>query len=970
MKTKIPVLFAAAALFFTVGGAAAAPPPEQSWLWNLADDHWNTSSPNWDAGVPWSQGNSAFFGGTGEAVTLTEPIQAHDLTFDPASWFYTLDGSPLSVSGAIRVQDSSAVIRSNLSGPGLTKEGPGLLQLSGVSSFSGPTRIIQGTLRIAGATDSGGGDVPISAAKLEIISGGSFTTTGSVGATSALSALKVDDGGALTTQNLLLGAKPVLFTVDGTIHVTENMIVAWPPDGIGMIPGASLDGTGTIRTASFHCRKFSHFRLGTELTLTDTGLFCLGDMENSGGGVEQGAGTVNLTTDTPDAIRIGFSPGANSSYVLKGGVLNARNVDTVIGWDADGRLDIIGGTANLKGVRMGNTAAHGDRDGDALLIVQGGRLNLGSGGIPGGGNGSKIIYLGQAVIGAWGGNWTCGRQILLIDSPGGTTFHTADSDDGVTPRVITLSNNLGGMGGIRKEGAGVLELTAENVFGGDTVLTEGVLFLGHARALQYSALLTGDSGERAVLFAAPGVNTYPIRGLAGNLDLDIGENSLSIGPAPSGPYTGVIRGAGGVRLSAGTFKMSGVQAYSGQTLISGGCLEVSGGPLSLADSVLHLDPSQDPSPAVDIRSGNLTVRGLSGSSSPTREIVANGPHSLVISTPEDECYEYGGAFADGTSEPDAVLSLVKTGPGAQVLSGASSHSGGTRVHQGILLLANTSGSATGSGPLIVEENGVLAGYGHTASHVTVFGAVEPGVEGLPGGESPAIGSLNLTGGVTLHGTAHMDIGKSGTVLSSDKILSLFGTIQLGGVLEVRATGDPPAAGDSFLLFRGVGLSGSFQNLLLPPLPLGLAWKTEDLPTTGFISVVQAPAMDIEEWRQLHFGTTENSGAAANDADPDADAVPNLLEYALGLDPNSPTPLSLRVVVDTETGYLRLSARFNPQAVSAALRVEVSSDLLLWDSTEGAAVHTEPSPADELVVRDLTLVSSGGRRFIRLLAEQQ
>lgn len=44
------------------------------------------------------------------------------------------------------------------------------------------------------------------------------------------------------------------------------------------------------------------------------------------------------------------------------------------------------------------------------------------------------------------------------------------------------------------------------------------------------------------------------------------------------------------------------------------------------------------------------------------------------------------------------------------------------------------------------------------------------------------------------------------------------------------------------------------------------------------------ATALESWRYNHFGSTENVGSAASASDPDHDGLPNLIEFAFGLDP--------------------------------------------------------------------------------------
>lgn len=87
---------------------------------------------------------------------------------------------------------------------------------------------------------------------------------------------------------------------------------------------------------------------------------------------------------------------------------------------------------------------------------------------------------------------------------------------------------------------------------------------------------------------------------------------------------------------------------------------------------------------------------------------------------------------------------------------------------------------------------------------------------------------------------------------------------------------------------------------------------------------------ISGWRRIHFSTTADTGTAADLADPDADGLPNLLEYALGLDPAlSNAPASPIVADMVAAGAMSLTykrARSDVQYV-----VETSDDLVTWTS---------------------------------------
>ena len=72
---------------------------------------------------------------------------------------------------------------------------------------------------------------------------------------------------------------------------------------------------------------------------------------------------------------------------------------------------------------------------------------------------------------------------------------------------------------------------------------------------------------------------------------------------------------------------------------------------------------------------------------------------------------------------------------------------------------------------------------------------------------------------------------------------------------------------------------------------GVTWyytvAAQGLPGTGVASapVSGATYTAVENWRLTHFGTTANSGNAADGADPDGDGMTNAQEFAAGTDPN-------------------------------------------------------------------------------------
>ena len=101
------------------------------------------------------------------------------------------------------------------------------------------------------------------------------------------------------------------------------------------------------------------------------------------------------------------------------------------------------------------------------------------------------------------------------------------------------------------------------------------------------------------------------------------------------------------------------------------------------------------------------------------------------------------------------------------------------------------------------------------------------------------------------------------------------------------------------------------------------------------------------------------------ADPTHSGIPNLLCYAFGMDPKQPEASALPQSA-IENGCLTISFNVNPLASDLTYVVEVSSDLIHWDSGPGATSTPVPVAGTQRVkVSDLVPVSSSGRRMIRV-----
>jgi autotransporter-associated beta strand protein len=699
------------------GLCVVAQAAEQVWNENGEDNVWSLSAPNWDAGVPWTDGSTAVFSGTGGVVEVSGAVAAAGMTFLTNGYVIadadgdgalTLAGAP-SLFAVVNAGETGTVSEVIGGSGGLTKTGPGVLQLLTNNAYAGVTTVSQGILRMGprcpnslGATGAGNGTVIQNGAALDV--NGAMPQGFNSAESLSLSGAGPDGGGALINRG------------GGTLNA-------------GFTSGVTLLGDTTV--GCFSRIDIRSTWIGNDYTLTKIG----GAELAVGGAVSNCAVVINAGNYT--YMHIGALGGSDFDTTLNGGSLRSygdftcterlicngggiiasgsgTNVFKIAGrLTFNGRINVSGENANMTVDLAGPMEGAGGftRTGSGTVVITGdsntysgativnATLNLGrtnqASGVFGTGpvTNSSTVYIDRSGpfvnrAGFFGGGRVAiryGAEMIMTDCV------SSNANIQVGMGTLTLSN------GVDMTVSGNLTFAdrQNSIYSSDPSNVVAALNILDGASLTANVISAGNGsgGSMTGIVTQTGGRVRTTGWTGGGASFPEENDGLHLGHYPTA-YTvwnmqgGELVVGNGYRLAIavdgrGVLHQTGGEVFATEVVVNARSGGGGHGRLTLEGGVLNVGSNGvtagNGAPYL-IEYGGGTVRAVTNfASSLNATLTAAGVAATVFDTREWGITLSGNLTGAG--------GLSKAGTGTLTLSGANSYEGPTRVMQGRLVRA-------------------------------------------------------------------------------------------------------------------------------------------------------------------------------------------------------------------------------------------------------------------------------------------
>jgi uncharacterized protein with beta-barrel porin domain len=579
---------------------------------------------------------------------------------------------------------------------------------------------------------------------------------------------------SLTNAGAIRGDVAVVFDGSGTLTNAATGVISGATTGVasgagGTSGAVNITSSGTINGGTYaiqltgaHDNTISLLAGSTTTGLisTDSGNDFVTLAGASTGGVNLGAGnnTLTLVTGASAGGTLDGGAGGTNALILTGttaGTVSAAQLAdfNTVTKTGTGAWTLSGSTSTLA----------------ALVAIQQGTLSLasdaalGTGALTIGGGGELQV---TATTGG-ARSVTIGGVGADIDVASGATYTLSGVVSGAAGTSLNL--NHGG-------GAGTLALTANNTatLASDINLYGGTVAVGVSGALGIGTVHVYDPD----IALANGVT------LANNIDL---RSTLTVQQAGgTGGLSGVISesvpGSGVAKTGAGVLALSGVNSYTGATMIESGTLALVGAGSIAASSTVVDNGALDISGATS----GASIKSLSGAGA-----VSLGAQTLTLT-----------AAADTFSGSISGTGGVTLAGGQETLTGTNTYSGATTVSGGSLVLDGSLPNST----VVVASGGSIQGSGVIANVAAAAGTT------LSPGGATAIGQVTPSGNLTLAPGSVYQV--TATAAGQSDLLAVGGKATVtDAVVQVQAQPGTYARNTAYTILTAAGgVAGTFAGV--------------------------------------------------------------------------------------------------------------------------------------------------------------